>query len=222
MEALDTALNSHTVLGAFTDTAFSLSTGKVTIAAGFGFELDWTDASLSGAGTALRDLLGYTANKTGASSYESDAPAQYIIATGSGRSNQDGPHLEKSGGTAVAESGVISRVGGPSTRRVISWEHVHERYTYQASPWESGRQDEAAAVVPWTWSDWYEHHSGGASGAGEPFRYYSASTDAIASPEGTYVMHESMANDFKPDFAEKNSTTYNTIKLKLRKFVAMT
>lgn len=211
VDALKVALDSHTTLNAFT-TAFDPVTGKWTISNAAAFRLNFDDASLGGAGLPLRDYLGYTGNKTGASSYTGDAVGQYVIFANSGVSHDTDWKAEKDKSTSIAEDGTPAHVGTLSTRRFRKWKHLHELTDGASSPLASPIDDPGGTIVPWTWFDFWEYHSR----TGQPFVDVTGGDMANAH---NYTMFLENTETFDKEKTRSNSTLWWTMPLDVHMYV---
>lgn len=118
-----------TLAGTYTltlDDTNDSSTGKVTIAATGGGNI-----SITWVGTTLRDLLGFTGNLSGATTYTGTNQALYLHLPGCGRSNAPNPLADN--GTPISEATIVFAPGSDvsyamafgSARTIGSMEFQH-------------------------------------------------------------------------------------------------
>lgn len=211
--ALKSQLDSHANAAVFT-VSYSHGTGIFTIASdGATFDVTWTD-------TALRDWLGYTGDLAGANSYVAPNEAQGTIFPESGRQEWNDQDYETTSGVAVAESGVVATIGTGVERELSRWTYAFEPRLRVASPLASGTFDRSGAQVPWTWQDFWSHHSTRSEGKGEPFRYYTDTAAAITAYEDEYVLDAPTVARFRKARTIQEADTYWRVELDVRAWVA--
>lgn len=143
--AVSAALSA--ALGAAVTVSWSATTGKYTVASAGTFSLTFTAAS----GLRLRAALGFTGDKSGTNSYESDSlPTYAMLSSVSGRTDVRGP-MESDD---IAEESVSD--GGDPFVVTKKREEVLFSWVQQAEPVASVRSFAInSSVSLWTWQDWF-------------------------------------------------------------------
>lgn len=217
--AIDTLLGTLFPAESFTVT-YSMATGKVTVQCdSLGVAATWT-LTFSG---GLEDAIGFGAAPQGfaptvATAVTSPEVCQYCIFAGSGRSQWSGTASAISNAEGTSDAGVSSGVGSSNKRLKGSWMHAHERLAAVASPLESGTRDDADAVRPWTWQDFFDHHRS----THHPFRFYDGTGLTVSQYERAYKLTGKSLGDFGPQNPEEGSWYYWQVPLEVREWKAAT
>lgn len=129
------------------------ATGLYTISSGGNFTLSFSTA----ADLRLRAALGFSGNKSGASSYTSDyVPIYQIVSTIGGRSNVLGPYEpDDIAEEGVSDGGVDYVITRKTDEQLMSWAQMMEPRS-AVYPWAK----DAAGESGWTWRDWFAHTRG--------------------------------------------------------------
>lgn len=133
----------------------STTTGKYTISRATNFSMTWSTAS----DVALRNMLGFTGNKSGTNTYTSDTtPPVVVVATVSGRSNVRGPQdAQDIAEESVSDGGDAFVVARASNEQLMSWSQTMEPRT---SVYASADSTLAAADRVGSWQDFFRRVSG--------------------------------------------------------------
>lgn len=213
--AIDAALEAAFAGEDFTVT-YSTTTGKITIAC----------TTLAGVWSitfdqqAFADAVGWGSTlgfgPVAGGSQVAPEVAQYAIFAGSGRQQWKGLDSEIPNAHGKSSAGVTSGVGSSNEAFGGSWLHGFERLDAQASPLESGTKDDASAVRPWVWADFFKHHRT----FRHPFRLYAAAGDAIADYEEELVLRGKSLGPFAPQPLEDGSWYFWQVALEVDRYLA--
>lgn len=168
---------------------------------------------------AFANWLGFTSGTPGwalsaGPTQTSAQVAQGCIFCGSGRQGYTGVMRRTSGASVVSEAGVTARIGSGSVRRSGAWTHGFEPYAAVSSPLASGIEDLTDIVDPWTWKDFWEHHSR----YGEPFRFYRDRTSLTTDLDDTYVLHGKVYDEWIPQRVEDGANTYWRVPMEVHRY----
>lgn len=216
VSALDSVLESmFTAPNEDFTVAFSTTTGLVTIACTT-LAATWSLTF----NQALADLIGWGSTLgfglVAGGSQVSPELASHCIFAGSGRQQWPGLASEIPNAHGKSSAGVTSGVGSQNESFSGAWLHGFERFTAQASPLESGTKDDAGAVRPWVWADFFKHHRT----FRHPFRLYAAAGDAIASYEDEFVLRGKSLGPFAPAMLEDGSWYFWQVPLEVDGYIA--
>lgn len=197
--AIDTLLEANWGAEDFTVT-YAMDTGKVTIACttlGATWSMTFNQA--------LADLLGWGSTLgwgiVAGASQVSPEVCQCVIFPGSGRSQWAGIESDIPNEGHRSGSGVSAGVGQADELLGGTWVHAFERQVAEASPLESGTRDDADAVRPWTWQDFFRHHRQ----THHPFRFYDGTGLTVAQYEKVYKLDGKSLGKFAPKTQEEGS-----------------
>lgn len=132
---------------------FSETTGKYTISRSTNFTLAFSTA----ADLRLRAALGFTGDKSGASTYTSDSVAKYVLVPAiQARSLSTDIHEpDDIAEESVSDGGDAFVVTRKSAERMWKWEQTMESYATVFN-----RAATAYTGTLWTWQDFFEHTRG--------------------------------------------------------------
>ncbi len=200
--AIDAALEGAYATEDFTVT-YSTTTGKFTFScttlAG-----NWALTFKSTLGTIVGYGAGGGSGPAAGAAQVATNLAQYAIFAGSGRSSWEGRESDVPNVGHRSTSGKTFGVGSANELFAASWLHAHERAAAQTSPLESGTRDDADAVDPWVWQDFFRHHRQ----THHPFRFYEAAGAAINAYEDVYKLDGPSLGRFMPKNQEEGSWYY--------------
>lgn len=167
--------------------------GYVTIS------VDTGTFSLTAWDAPLRDLLGFTGNLTGASSYTAGLRPGYCwYPSAEGRAQFTDRRYSKAQIAGRAADGQVYRLG--TTERLEQRAWVHEflsRANVLALPPASGNDnvdpfpEESPRTRDWSWQRLWDY----LVQTGRPFRFYADRTGAVGSYEATYLLDEQAEQD---------------------------
>lgn len=152
--AVKTAFDAA-IAGPFTVTWNSV-TGKYTVSRGSTFAMTW----LTPADSRLRDALGFTSDKSGASSYTSDVVPAYIFESAvSGRTNFDTVMVEPDdiADEMVSDGGQAFVITRKSQEAACRWTQSHE---VKSSTYEWARNEASGRLIPWPLQTWFRNVRG--------------------------------------------------------------
>lgn len=165
--ALKAALDADATLTSTYTVTWGGASGYTISATGATLSLTFTGTTDDTQAAAMRRLLGYSGNQTGATAYTSDVRPYYLVIPSIAGRSQYTREREVAAivDEAVADDGSSVFISKTVADKVGDWLHVAEIETTPAIWKNAGTPTHASMVdagtsandVPWSWEHFYEH-----------------------------------------------------------------